>query len=100
MLHHGLEVVLGQVMSQQLELIIENLQQKKLCGIIIKIKNTTNLIYHKMDSTTQDTLANTATISALFAYIMQFQAEITILVLITSLALNITRLYKVFKAKK
>lgn len=53
-----------------------------------------------MDSTTQDTLANTATISALFAYIMQFQAEITILVLITSLALNITRLYKVFKAKK
>ena len=53
-----------------------------------------------MDSTSQDTLANTATITGLFAYIMHFQAEITILVLITSLALNITRLYNVFKKKK
>jgi hypothetical protein len=53
-----------------------------------------------MDSTSQDTLANTATITGLFAYIMHFQAEITILVLLTSLALNITRLYNVFKKKK
>lgn len=53
-----------------------------------------------MDSTTQDTLANTFTISGLFAYIMHFQAEITVLVLLTSLALNINRLYNVFKNKK
>ena len=52
-----------------------------------------------MDTNTQETVANTATISALFAYIMQFQAEITILVLLTSLALNINRLYNVFKKK-
>jgi len=53
-----------------------------------------------MDTNTQETIANTATITGLFAYIMQFQAEITILVLLTSLALNINRLYNVFKNKK
>jgi hypothetical protein len=52
-----------------------------------------------MDTTTQDTICNTATITGLFAYIMQFQAEITVLVLLTSLALNINRLYNVFKKK-
>lgn len=53
-----------------------------------------------MDSTTQDTVANTLTVSGIFAYLMHFQAEITILVLLTSLALNFTRLYSVFKKKK
>jgi len=53
-----------------------------------------------MDTNTQDTIANTFTVSGIFAYLMHFQAEITILVLLTSLALNFTRLYKVFKNKK
>jgi hypothetical protein len=53
-----------------------------------------------MDANTQETVANTATITSIFAYIMQFQAEITVLVLLTSLALNINRLYNVFKNKK
>jgi hypothetical protein len=53
-----------------------------------------------MDSTTQDIIANTLTISGIFALIMQFQSEITILVLITSLVLNIARLYHVFTKKK
>jgi hypothetical protein len=53
-----------------------------------------------MDSTTQDTVANTFTIGGIFAYLMNFQAEITILVLLTGLALNITRLYMFFKNKK
>ena len=54
----------------------------------------------KMDTNTHETIANTATITSIFAYIMHFQAEITVLVLLTSLALNINRLYNVFKKKK
>ena len=53
-----------------------------------------------MDSTTQDSVANTFTIGGIFAYLMNFQAEITILVLLTGLALNITRLYTFFRDKK
>ena len=53
-----------------------------------------------MDTNTHETIANTATITGIFAYIMHFQAEITVLVLLTSLALNINRLYNVFKKKK
>jgi len=52
------------------------------------------------DTTTQDAIANTFTIGGLFSFIMQFQAEITILVLLTGLTLNIIRIYDRFKNKK
>jgi len=51
-----------------------------------------------MDNT--DTIANTFTIGGVFAYIMQFSAEITILVLLTGLVLNILRIYDWFKGKR
>jgi len=52
------------------------------------------------DTTTQDAIANTFTIGGLFSFIMQFQGEITILVLLTGLALNTIRIYDRFKKKK
>ena len=47
-----------------------------------------------------DTVANTFTIGGIFAYMMQFSAEITILVLITGLILNALRIYDWFKNRK
>ena len=52
------------------------------------------------DTTTQDAIANTFTIGGLFSFIMQFQGEITILVLLTGLCLNTIRIYDRFKKKK
>ena len=52
------------------------------------------------DTTTSDAIANAFTIGGLFSFIMQFQAEITILVLLTGLTLNIIRIYDRFKHKK
>ena len=51
-----------------------------------------------MDNT--DTIANTFTIGGVFAYIMHFSAEITVLVLLTGLVLNILRIYDWFKGKR
>ena len=51
-----------------------------------------------MDNT--DTIANTFTIGGVFAYIMHFSAEITVLVLLTGLVLNILRIYDWFKSKR
>jgi len=51
-----------------------------------------------MDNT--DTVANTFTIGGVFAYIMHFSAEITVLVLLTGLVLNILRIYDWFKGKR
>lgn len=48
----------------------------------------------------KDTVANTATITGLAAYIMQFQAEMTVLLLLTGLILNMTRIYDWYKKKK
>jgi len=53
-----------------------------------------------MDSTTQDSIATTFSITGIFAYLMDFQAEITLLVLLTSLALNLGRIITVFTKKK
>jgi len=53
-----------------------------------------------MDTGIKDTVANTATIGGLAAYIMQFQTELTVLFLLTGLLLNITRLYDWFKGKR
>jgi hypothetical protein len=47
-----------------------------------------------------DTLANTFTIGGVFSYIMHFSAELTVLVLLTGLILNILRIYDRFKGKK
>jgi hypothetical protein len=47
-----------------------------------------------------DTVANTFTIGGVFAYMMHFSAEITILVLITGLVLNVLRIYDWFKNRK
>jgi len=52
------------------------------------------------DTTIADTTANTFTIAGLFSFIMSFQAEITVLVLLTGLCLNIIRIYSYFKDKK
>ena len=52
------------------------------------------------DTTTQDAIATALTIGGLFSFIMQFQGEITILVLLTGLALNTIRIYDRFKNKK
>ena len=52
------------------------------------------------DPIVADAAANTFTIAGLFSFIMQFQAEITVLVLLTGLALNIIRIYDRFKSNK
>lgn len=52
------------------------------------------------DPIVADAAANTFTIAGLFSFIMQFQAEITVLVLITGLVLNIIRIYDRFKSNK
>ena len=52
-----------------------------------------------MDTNT-DALANTFTIGGIFAYIMHFSAELTVLVLLTGLVLNTLRIYDWFKNKK
>jgi len=48
----------------------------------------------------KDTIANATTLGAVFAYLMQFQGEITILLLLTGLALNIFRIYDRLKKGK
>ena len=51
------------------------------------------------DTTIMDTLANTATIGGVLAFIMKFTPIITALVLTTALVLNIMRIYDWFKNK-
>ena len=48
----------------------------------------------------KDTIANATTLGAVFAYLMQFQGEITILLLLTGLVLNIVRIYDRIKKGK
>ena len=47
----------------------------------------------------KDSVANTATMGGIFAYLMQMQGELTILLLITGLLLNVTRLVDWFRKK-
>jgi len=49
---------------------------------------------------TKEIAGNTLTISGVFAYLMEIQAELTILLLITGLLINLVRLYDRFKHKK
>ena len=48
----------------------------------------------------KDTIANSFTIGGVFAYLMQFQNEITIMVLITGLVLNLIRIIDRIRKKK
>lgn len=50
--------------------------------------------------TDKDTIANGISAAGIFAYLMQFQNEITILVLLTGLLLNIIRIVDRIKKKK
>ena len=48
----------------------------------------------------KDTIANTTTMGGIFAVLMNMQAEITMLLLLTGLFLNVTRLVDWFRGKK
>lgn len=51
--------------------------------------------------TDQDTIANGISFAGVFAYLMKFQPEITILVLVTGLILNVIRIAdRIRKGKK
>lgn len=49
---------------------------------------------------TKELMGNTFTMGGVFAYLMEFQGEITIMVLLTGLLINIIRIYDRFKKKK
>jgi len=49
---------------------------------------------------TKDLMGNTITIGGVFAYLMKFQAELTILLLITGLVINVIRIYDRIKNKQ
>ncbi len=49
---------------------------------------------HKVD------IANTITIGGVFSYLMEIQGELTVLLLLTGLLLNVTRLVDWFRNKK
>jgi len=47
----------------------------------------------------KDSVANATTLGGIFAYLMHFQGELTVLLLLTGLMLNITRLVDWFRKK-
>ena len=47
----------------------------------------------------KDSVANTTTITGVFAYLMNFQGELTVLLLLTGILLNVTRLVDWFRKK-
>jgi hypothetical protein len=51
----------------------------------------------KMD---KDTIANAITVGGVFSYLMHFQGELTLLLLITGLIVNIIRIYDRVKNQK
>ena len=55
------------------------------------------LTFNKMD--VKDSVANATTLGGIFAYLMHFQGELTVLLLLTGLMLNITRLVDWFRKK-
>lgn len=54
----------------------------------------------KMDSTTKDTVANLTTLGGISLSMADIQTTISVLVLITALFLNVSRLYDWFKKSK
>jgi len=53
-----------------------------------------------MDCHTKDALANSFSISAVFSFLLSWQAELTILLLVTGLLLNFLRIYDRLKNGK
>ena len=53
-----------------------------------------------MSMSEKDVVANTTTLGGVLAYLMKFQGELTLLLLLTGLLLNLTRLYDWLKKKK
>lgn len=53
-----------------------------------------------MDSMTKDSIANIASTAGIGMTFMNFQTTISIIVLITALVLNITRIYDWWKKRK
>lgn len=47
----------------------------------------------------KDVIANTTTMAGVFAYLMKFQAELTLLLLLTGLIINFIRIWDRFKTK-
>ena len=47
----------------------------------------------------KEIVGNTTTLAGVFAYLMKFQAELTILLLITGLLINFIRIWDRFKNK-
>jgi hypothetical protein len=48
----------------------------------------------------KDTIANAITVGGVFSYLMHFQGELTLLLLITGLIVNIIRIYDRVKNQK
>jgi hypothetical protein len=53
-----------------------------------------------MDSSTKDSLANLTSLGGLTMTMVDIQTTISVLVLITALLLNVSRLYTFFKERK
>jgi len=48
----------------------------------------------------KDIVANTTTMAGVFAYLMKFQGELTLLLLLTGLVINLIRIWDRFKKKE
>ena len=48
----------------------------------------------------KEVLGNTTTLAGVFAYLMKFQAELTLLLILTGLVINLIRIWDRLKNKK
>jgi len=72
------------------------LPKDKLLEIIYTINGVLQL---KMDTSTKDSIANLTTLGGISLSMAQIQTTISVLVLITALLLNISRLYDWWKQR-
>jgi len=56
--------------------------------------------YSKMDSSTKDSIANLTTVGGISLTMAEVQTTISVLVLITALLLNVSRLYDWYKKRR
>ena len=49
---------------------------------------------------TKEVVGNTTTLAGVFAYLMKFQAELTLLLILTGLVINLIRIWDRLKNKK
>ena len=66
----------------------------------VKVEYVMALTQNKMDSGTKDSLANITTIGGLGMTMADVQITVSILVLVTALLLNISRLYDWWKKRQ